>query len=257
MVPYFQFTVFHLGPIPIQVWGLFVASGMMIGVFFTYHLWKKDNLKYEHVFDLATWIIVAALVFARIFHIVFYDPGYYLHNLSEVVKIWHGGMSSLGGFFGAMLAVTLFLRKRNISLSDFLPYADRGILGLWLGWGIGRIGCFLIHDHPGTLSHFMLAVKYPEGARHDLGFYESIAGFSIFIIFFVVYKMCPKIKAGFIFYSSIASYALIRFCTDFLRVVDARYMGLTPAQWGMIVVFGLTVYQLFVSVKNKKFSASK
>jgi phosphatidylglycerol:prolipoprotein diacylglycerol transferase len=229
-----------------------VACGMIAGVGTMYWLCKKDGLKVDFIPDLAMWILMAALFFSRVFHVVFYDPHYYLIQPLEIVKIWHGGLSSLGGFFGAALATVIFLKKKKITYEMFLPYADRGILGLWLGWGIGRIGCFLIHDHPGTLSHFVLAVKYPNGTRHDLGLYESITGFLLFIVFFIVYKLYPNLKKGLIITISIGCYAVVRFCTDFLRVVDVRYVGLTPAQWGMIAVLGLTVYQLFVSVKVTK-----
>ena len=251
MIPYFQFTVFHLGPVPIQVWGSMVALGMLVGAGIMYRLCKKDRLKVDFIPDLIMWVLVSALFFSRVFHVVFYDLHYYLEQPGEILKIWHGGLSSLGGFFGAALAAIIFLKKKKITYDLFLPYADRGLLGLWLGWGIGRIGCFLIHDHPGTLSHFVLAVKYSNGTRHDLGLYESITGFLLFIVFFIVYTLCPNIKKGVIMNASIACYAVVRFCTDFLRVVDMRYLSLTPAQWGMIMIFGLTMWNLFG--KNKQF----
>lgn len=256
MIPYFHYTVFHLGPIPIQVWGLMVALGILTGVTLTHFLCKKSGLRVDFIIDLAVWILISALIFARIFHIVLYDSGYYLHQPLEIFKVWHGGMSSFGGFFGAALGVIVFLKKKKITFEQFLPYADRGILGLWLGWGIGRIGCFLIHDHPGTLSHFLLAVKYPEATRHDLGLYESLVGFGLFIIFFSVYKWYPRLRPGMVMKISILCYAGIRFGLDFLRLFDARYFSLTPAQWGMIGVVGLTAYQLFVSVRTTKSSIS-
>ena len=38
----------------------------------------------------------------------------------------------------------------------------------------GRLGCTLVHDHVGSRSEFLLAIRFPDGARHDLGLYELL-----------------------------------------------------------------------------------
>jgi phosphatidylglycerol:prolipoprotein diacylglycerol transferase len=261
MIPYFTKTVFDLGPIPLQVWGFMVSLGIVVGSLFGYRLAKKYNLSTQLLLDVLVWALVGGMLGARIVHILFYDFGYYQTHVSEIVKVWHGGMSSLGGFVGASIGAWLFLWKHKTTWKDFLPYADIGVWSLWLGWGIGRIGCFLIHDHPGTLTHFVLAVKFPEGARHDLGLYDSLVGFCIFIVCFILYKSkLVKIGSGVMAKISILLYALARFWLDFLRAKDlvgsdVRYMSLTPAQWGMLLVMvgliGLFVYDRVKSSSQK------
>jgi hypothetical protein len=44
------------------------------------------------------------------------------------------------------------------------------------------LGCTIDHDHPGIHSHFILAVKYPDGARHDLGFYEWLFTIGLIVV---------------------------------------------------------------------------
>jgi phosphatidylglycerol:prolipoprotein diacylglycerol transferase len=191
--------------------------------------------------------------------VFFYDFSFYQKNIAEIIAIWHGGMSSLGGFVGAALTILLFVLKKKLSLKNFLPYLDIGALGLWLGWGIGRIGCFLIHDHPGTLSNFALAVKYPGGARHDLGLSDSLLGFGIFFLFFILYKTkVIKIGSGMLIRWSVFAYAVVRFFLDFLRATDlarsdVRYFYLTPAQWGMlVVVLGLIIIEINGRLRRSK-----
>jgi phosphatidylglycerol:prolipoprotein diacylglycerol transferase len=241
MIPYFTFTTIPLGPLTLQVWGLAVALGMLAGLALFYSQAKKKGLSTDLVLDIGIYSSIGGIIVARLFHIFLYEPAYYFARPQEMIAVWHGGMSSLGGFVGAALGIAFLIKKRKLGIKDILVYVDSGVLGLWLGWGIGRIGCFLIHDHPGTLSHFFLAVHYPGGARHDLGLYDSLLAFSIFGVFWFLAPRLHRKRPGGVFIFSALSYAFVRFFFDFLRIVDVRYGYLTPAQWGMlVVVFVLT-----------------
>jgi phosphatidylglycerol:prolipoprotein diacylglycerol transferase len=135
MIPYFHQTILQLGPLPIQVWGLFVSLGIIVGSYFGYWVTKKHTLSTQLILDALVWGVIGGIIGARIFHILFYNFSYYQIHLIEIVKVWHGGMSSLGGFVGAVMGIILFLRKRKLFWKDFLPYADIGVWSLWLGWG--------------------------------------------------------------------------------------------------------------------------
>lgn len=190
--------------------------------------------------DLAMWALVAGFIGARFFHVVFYGADYYVAHPLDVFKVWQGGMSSLGGFVGAGIGLWLFAKKRHFSWKEFVPYCDVAAVSLWLGWGIGRLGCFLIHDHPGTLSSFVGAVKFPTGVRHDLGLYDSLVAFLLFAIFVLLFPRFVKKGWGYVMQYSVLCYAVARFFLDFLRASDlpgsdVRYAHLTPAQWGMLI----------------------
>ncbi len=237
MIPYFQFTSFQLGPLTIQVWGLLVAIGFLAGGYASAWMAKRRGLNPQVVWDMLGWIILGAMVGARLFHVLFYDPSYYLANPLDTFKIWQGGLSSVGGFLGAFLIGLWRARRMKI---DPWKYADAGVFGLPLGYGIGRIGCFLIHDHPGTATDFFLGVKYPDGVvRHDLGLYQAIDGFVLFAIFLILAKR--KAPSGTYPTVFLIWYGVTRFFLDFLRatsgpVVDVRYAGLTPAQYASIAM---------------------
>ncbi len=258
MIPYFQYSHFSLGPVVIQVWGLLVAFGIMAAVLVMAHLAKKYVLSPEVAVDMSIWILMAAFVGARFFHVVFYEPMYYVTHPLDVVKVWQGGLSSLGGFAGALFGVWLFAKKRRFSWAEMVPYFDIATVSLWLGWGIGRLGCFLIHDHPGTLTSFFGGVQYPGGARFDLGLMESALGFVLFLVFYASFSRLVKKSWGLAAVCSAALYATARFFLDFLRATDVplsdvRYWALTPAQLGMVgVLFGLTICLIYGKVKRLK-----
>jgi phosphatidylglycerol:prolipoprotein diacylglycerol transferase len=257
MIPYFQYNTILLGPVTIQVWGLMVALGIIASLFVMRSFAKRYFLSEEVLYDMAVWVLVSSFVFARLFHILFYNLDFYLLNPADVFKIWQGGASSTGGFFGAALALWLFAKKRGFTFQQFVPYMDVAAVSLWLGWGIGRIGCFLIHDHPGTLTHFVGGVQFPGGARHDLGLYESIVGFVLFLFSALLFKRLVRRRWGLVTLVSVTLYAIARFFLDFLRatditMADARYAHLTPAQWGMLVLVLASFSVLTTSFFAKK-----
>ena len=258
MIPYFQANAFVLGPLTIQVWGLFVSLGILSALILAYKLSRKYFLAEQVILDLGVWSIVGGLFIARVFHVLFYDPEYYLLHPSEVIYFWQGGSSSLGGFLGAIFAIYIFAKYKNFTLKELWPYFDIMAISLWLGWTIGRLGCFMIHDHLGRLTNSFLAVKFPTGARYDLGLLDSLLAWFILLVFGLLYKRLIKIRWGLVSLLSFMLYAFVRFWLDFLRATDVqqadiRYFTLTPAQWGMLAIFfGLTFWLVFDNVKQQK-----
>jgi phosphatidylglycerol:prolipoprotein diacylglycerol transferase len=188
----------------------------------------------------AFWIVVWGFVGARLFELA-YDPKPYLADPWEMLRVWHGGLSSFGGFIGATIAFLWFVRRGTLPL---WKSADALVRALPLALGCGRIGCFLIHDHPGTLAYGIgkwLAVRYPDGPRYDLGMLLGIFDFLMFGLF-VWWSKKHRLADGAYLVMFLVIYAPVRFLLDFLRVVDARYWGLTPAQYGCVILFGLGVY---------------
>ncbi len=244
MIPYFKFTTIPLGPLQIQVWGLLVSLGILAGAWVATKMAEHRKQDPAVVWDVTFWIIIASFIGARIVHLL-YEPAYYLSHPLAILQVWHGGFSIMGGFVGAVIAAVVFLRKRKL---DLLAYCDTLIFGLPVGLFIGRIGCFLIHDHPGTLTHFVLGVNYPGGVRHDHGLYLSLEGLVLFLLFlFLAHK---RVKIGTYLVVFLILDGTIRFFLDFLRatdgpIIDVRYAGLTPAQYFAIimVIAGIVLYK--------------
>ncbi len=251
MIPYIQFTVFSIGPIPLQVWGFMVALGIFAGTFVATRMARKRGQDESIIWDVAFWSVIGAFLVARLFH-VFYEPVFYFAKPLEIFQIWHGGFSVMGGFLGAAIFGVLYLRKKQV---DVMAYVDTTIFGLPLGLGIGRIGCFLIHDHPGTLTNFVLGVRYPDGIRHDHGLYLSLNGFLLFLVFLWLAR--KNATHGTYLMVFLLWYGVVRFILDFFRatdgtIVDVRYGALTPAQYSSLVMIagGIWLIQQRMSKKN-------
>lgn len=232
MIPYFTLTSVKLGPITLQVWGTFVALGIVAGAVASARYARRFGTSKELIYEGAFWLVLSAFIGARLMHVFVYEPGFYLQQPAEIIAVWHGGFSMFGGLLGAAGAYIVWTRRRGLSM---LTMADQLIYGLPLGLGCGRMGCFLVHDHPGTLTHFILGVRYPDGTvRHDHGLYLSLNGFAMALVFYLLSRK-PR-SSGFFTRIFMIWYGAIRFFLDFFRTLDARYAGLTPAQYLSIVL---------------------
>jgi len=250
MIPWLQWNSINVSFLQLNVWGIFVSLGFLVGMVVAYFELKKKKLEASRVYDLAFWIILSAIVGGRLLYVAEHLNIYFAAPL-DILKLWQGGMSVYGGFIGAILASVLYLKKYKL---DFWQYADAVIFGLPLGLFIGRLGCFFIHDHPGAGTNFFLGVAYSDGVRHDLGLYDSLLGLTIFLIFLFLHRR--QWSSGF--YVAVFSivYGAVRFFLDFLRVrdlvgADPRYFGLTLAQYLSIILVMLGI-GLFYKLRFRK-----
>ena len=241
MIPYFDGHLFNIGSQPIYMFGVLVAIGVIIGDRIVVKEGAKRGLDPQDVKFLNVRIVGGGFIMAHLVSLIFYFPERIRENPLVLVYIW-SGLSSFGGFLGAAIAFLYYTRKDKIPA---LPYADSVGLGLVIGWIFGRTGCFTAHDHPGRHTDFFLAVRYPEGARHDLGLDELLFTIVIAIVLFV-YARRPRVPGRIIGLFAVM-YAPVRFGLDFLRATDVtlpdqRYAGLTPAQWACMACLSVGVW---------------
>ncbi|PIZ93828.1 MAG: diacylglyceryl transferase, partial [Candidatus Magasanikbacteria bacterium CG_4_10_14_0_2_um_filter_41_10] len=201
----------------------------------------------EPLLDLALKMIFFGVVGARLFHVFFYEPTFFIAHPAEIIAIWHGGLSSFGGLVGAMLAFVIAIKRKKIQTQFLTIYGNIIAYSALFGWMVGRIGCLMIHDHLGKESECFLAFDSPQGKRLDLAFLEILGLVPLAIAFFVLKK---KKKEDLFAPLLFVYYGLLRFILDFWRAEasfatgDVRYLGLTPAQYFamVLVVFGVFLY---------------
>jgi phosphatidylglycerol:prolipoprotein diacylglycerol transferase len=252
MLPYIGLNYFEVSGVKLYIWGTFAAIGFFIGLILLMRFGKKRGLNQDHLLNLFFWIMVSAMIGGRIFEVLMYNPAYYFSHPAEIIKFWAGGMSSFGGILGAVAAFIIYIRAKKLL---WVEYADALIYPLPLGLGIGRIGCFLINEHPGRLTNFFLGVRYPDGVRHDLGLEFALLDFFVFMVLAFAAR---RYRPGIITKVFIFTYFPLRFLLEFLRandlpLSDARYWSLTPAQWGSLVI----IFFAFIIILNGRKSVDK
>ena len=260
LIPYIkapEHTLAHdvpiIGDLKLQVFGPLVAVGVVLG-------WKQC-LKYAKVKDIDEflfrdylfWMLVTAFVVSHWVSVIFYFPDTVKKDPLVLLYIWNG-LSSVGGFFGAFLGMTWYLKKHK---QPIIVYADATIFGLVLGWCFGRLGCSLVHDHPGKIvpeGTFMAVGPWPDGTwRYDLGLLEFL--FAVCLMTFIYgFSKWQTRRPGWIVGLVVTAYAPFRFMLDFLRAddpgkviqtPDIRYAGLTTAQWFCVAFLMAGLWLMF------------
>jgi phosphatidylglycerol:prolipoprotein diacylglycerol transferase len=250
LIPYIKLPTLDLDFIVIDAFGVLVASALVVGFFSSKWRAKQVGLDPEEAHTMALWIILGAFTMAHIVAMVFYYPDRLIEKPWEILYI-ASPISSMGGFLGAVITALIYCRRRKI---PFVAYAEVFLYGLIPAWVLGRLGCTFAHDHPGILSDFFLAVQYPGGSRHDLGFYEFL--FTLMVLYPVTRFLGKKPRPdGFYLTLVPLIYAPVRFGLDFLRSVkfgqvDPRYLGLTAAQWLCLIMAIATIPVLIRIVKH-------
>ena len=227
MIPFIQ-----LPELPFKPFGLLITLGILLGRWMILRQRPVEERAQGDSFLLG--VMGGALLGSHLVELFFYHPER-LRDPRALYRFWVG-FSSIGGFAGA--ALVFFPLSRRLGLNR-LAWGDALLKGGLWGWLLGRAACALVHDHPGCLSDFPLAVAFPGGARHDLGLYELFLTLSLMILIRPVREPPGRATALLIIL-----YGSARFLLDFLRAwdlphSDPRWWGLTGAQYACLLALPL------------------
>jgi phosphatidylglycerol:prolipoprotein diacylglycerol transferase len=253
LIPWFKLEAWEIpfpiiDELPLQPFGLLVAIGILFGSRIAEWRADKTGVPRHLVSDFLVHTIFFGGLACAVLNVLFYEPHKFA-LMGRAIASWfqegpnepfpYPGLSSFGGFFGGTLTALWFRHRRRVSL---MVLGDIFCFAFPFAWIICRSGCFVVHDHPGVVSDFFLAVDNYHGEgqpRHDLGLYEVIwAIFMVPIVLFLARKPRPW---GFFMALVPLLYAPVRFGLDFLRETEAnggdvRYFGLTPGHYASIVL---------------------
>ncbi|MFW5739585.1 MAG: prolipoprotein diacylglyceryl transferase [Myxococcota bacterium] len=223
----------EIGPWTIKPFGALVAVGVYLGVLIAARIARKRGIHPEAMSKFMYWVLASAFVFGHVLDAIFYHPQRVMADPLLLLRLWDG-LSSFGGFIGAAIGVFAF--KYRYKVKRVLPFADTMAAAFPVGWTFGRMGCAVVHDHPGMRSDLWFAVAFEHGGRFDLGLYEMVFALIVAIVCLILARK-PK-PPGFFLGFTMLVYAPVRFALDFLRAepghitgADPRYLMLTPAQW--------------------------
>ena len=197
----------------IYSYGALVVAGVAVGILVG--VWRAPRFGLARFDELSIGLlgVVGGLVGACLL----YDLVQLRAILADPSLLLHPGLVFYGGLIGGAAAAWGYCRAWRIRLVDA---ADAGAPGLALGHAIGRIGCLLGGCCYGRVvdEKFPLAVHLAGAWRHPVQLYEA-AGL---VVIAIVTAMLPRRRAGAIFVTYVASYALLRLVVEHWRGDDVE-----------------------------------
>jgi len=245
VLPYVELPDLHLFGLTIHPFGIFAALGVYTGAVLTVRAGRVygpgDTKSLSEVF---TWALLGGLLGAHLLHVLGYHPELLRTEGPLVLLKFWDGVSSMGGVLGGMAGIAVYFWRKGLQIR---PYWDALALGTAPGWTVARMGCAVVHDHPGIRSDAWYAVAFPGGSRLDMGLVDCLL---LAVITVVLYLLARRKRPEGVLMGVLAiSYSVPRFFLDFFRAkdlsfVDGRLLGLTPAQWITPVLAAAGVYLL-------------
>ncbi|TAJ20635.1 MAG: prolipoprotein diacylglyceryl transferase [Planctomycetota bacterium] len=237
---------------PVRSFGVAILLGVIVGHWVMHRLFRRFGEKpgdADKTWDLAMWVLVGAILGARVLYVIVEVSKYwsgapnadtgqlYVESPLKIFAIWEGGLVMYGGFFGAVLLGIRAARKAGLRLAHAL---DLGLIGGFVGQGIGRWGCYLVGDDYGSVvpakyEHlpFPITLRVPPLEwlqTHPASLFEhELAGkvlwatqiwesANAFVVALVAYLVLRKRRyAGQCALWVFATYALLRFLVEIAR----------------------------------------
>ncbi len=212
--------IFKWNFIEIRYYGIFFAFGIVVAFLIALKFFKQKKYPEDDLWTLALYMIIGALVGARLGHIIFYSLDYYLANPKEIIMITHGGLSSHGATIGLIIAFWLFAKVKKIK---FGQYIDVMSVPLMITAACVRLGNFFNSEIVGRETDLPWAIKFPNFEpipvwRHPSQIYEALIALSIFVILYLFFKkLQPKLPRYSTFTLFIFLYFTSRFLVEFVK----------------------------------------
>jgi len=230
-------AIVSFGPFTVRWYGLLFALGFLVGFQVMAQIYRAERRPFENLSSLLSYVMLGTIIGARLGHVLFYQPDYYLVRPWEIPMVWHGGLASHGGFAGVIIALYLYLRKhRDMS---FIELADRLAIACLPAATMIRIGNFFnseIIGRPSDLPWAIVFARVDDLPRHPAMLYEAAAYLVFFCALYVAYWRTRIIQfPGRVFGITLATCFFARFMIEFVKENQVPFENHLPLNMGQLL----------------------
>jgi len=242
----------ELGPITVYTYGVLLAAAYLLGLWLATRRAKARQLDSTRVLDLGIYIIISALVGAKLLLLVT-DFQTFRANPRELLTLARVGGVFYGGLILAVAVALYYIRRAGLPL---WTTCDVFAPGIALGHVVGRFGCFFAGccwGKPTTLP-WGITFRDPYAAAnvgtplnqalHPTQLYEAGAEFLILMLLLGT-ESRGKRFAGRTFWLYMLLYAVSRFIIEFFRGDDRGTVGpFSTSQFISVILAPLAIVML-------------
>lgn len=252
---------------PVYWYGFIIAIGVLTGLMTSMAIAKRSNQKAETYMDLLMIGLIAGIIGARLYYVVFsWDQ--YKDNLLSIFNLRNGGLAIYGGVIGGAIAVFIYAKRKGL---NFLNIADTAVPGLIIGQAIGRWGNFMNQEAFGSFTDNLFAMRLKvENVRylpqavadtvmkiqgveyiqvHPTFLYESLWNLGVYILLLIMWRY-RKFK-GEIMLLYLFAYGAGRFWIEGLRT-DQLIIGNTGLAVSQLLSAAMVVISLILIIIFRK-----
>lgn len=214
--------------VQLHSYGVLIAVGFLVGIILAVREARRVGEDAERILDLAFWVLIAAMLGARLFYILIHWPEYAQDfkqsNLPwhqwKVFRLWEGGLIFYGGFLLALITSFLFVRLNRM---NFWKLADIVAPSLALGQFFGLLGSYAAGFGWGKISKAPWAVVYDQGPEqilrgaslHPTQLYEALGLLFLFVL--LLWLRSERRSHGQAFLAYLLLYPLLSFTLEFFQ----------------------------------------
>ena len=251
-----------LGSFEISWYSIFILIGVLIAGALFFIECKKYEINLDFATNLVFWTVIFGIIGARIYYVIF-NWSYYSNNLSEIYKMWNGGLAIHGGIIAGLIFIVLYSLKYKVRA---LKITDMLVVGLIIAQAIGRWGNFFNGEAHGPevtksvleglkiIPEFVIKGMFIDGTYyHPTFYYESLWCIIGFIVLLLVRKLYEYLKVGQLTGIYLIWYGIGRFFIEGMRTDSLMFGTLKAAQIVSIMMFIVGVILLVLGFKGSKF----
>jgi phosphatidylglycerol:prolipoprotein diacylglycerol transferase len=229
----FSPEVFRIGGVSVRWYGLMWALGFIVSRQVGLYIFLKDDRYTESLHTLFLYMILPAVIGARLGHFLFYDLDDFLHNPLVVVLPPFHGLASHGGVFGILVGVYIWCYRHRAS---YVHIMDMLCIVACVVGALIRFGNLLNSELvglPTDLPWAFIFKRVDALPRHPVQLYESLFYFVLFIGLLIVwFKAGSRWKEGSMLGICLILLWTFRFLIEPLKEnAAAGPLGLLTGQW--------------------------
>lgn len=258
----FDPVMFSIGSFDIRYYGLMWALTILLGERFFSAFARREGYGPQIVETGFVWIVLGAILGARIGHCMFYEFSYYIAKPWAILtEIRNGGMASHGAAIGMLLGMWITARKHRMA---YVWWLDRIMIPVAIGGALVRLGNLMNSEIVGRVTDVPWGFKFVHlyggmpvdrvPVQHPAQLYEALCYIVTFVVLLWFYYKRDEGRrhAGVMFGVGLIGIFVTRFFIEFVKVDQKAFEQGMALNMGQLLSIPFIIAAVWVTWRAVK-----